>query len=348
MLVRNLAQALALTLATFAGGVAHGQADPGAAWELKMLGVNDQAKLEQMASFAKQRTVKLAIVGQGGVSQKQLASMLTGGNKVVYHNCADPGRGTHDTSEAKVILAITNALGVTVELHVWQPGEALADVADKFRQAGDIADIVCTYQSFWGPTTPAIHEAIRRSSKAMFVSPYVEVADNLTSNAPQGSACKPWTQDSILHFVTAVPLSRRGGDGRIVAPKDRGEQDSEAINFIAPSYYASGAGGTCPSGAVTAACAVYLYSVMKGDPTPEKVIHLLRDTVTVDRALLTSAEELDDAAIDLLEKQIDALRNPSEGKQRKLDAPGVLNLYEAFRRINDNATETGEADESDR
>jgi len=348
MQIRSPAQLIALTLVLAAGGVVRGQADPGAAWELKMLGVNDPAKLEEMASFARQRTVKLAIVGQGGVSEKQLASMLIGGNKLVYHDCTDPARGTHDTSEAKVILAITNALGVTVELHVWQPGEAFADVADKFRQAGEVADVVCLYQSFWGPTTPAIHEAIRQSNKAMFVSPYVEVADNSTSNTPQGSACKPWTQDSILHFVTAVPLSRRGGNGRILTPKDRGEQDSEAINFIAPSYYASGPGGTCPSGAVTAACAVYLYAVMKDDPTPKKVIDLLRDAVTVNRALITSAEEFDDAAVDLLEKQIDALHNPGEGKQRKLDAPGVLNLYEAFRRIADSAVESGQARESPR
>ena len=343
----NPAQAIATTIVLFAGGVALSQADPGAAWELNMLGVNDPARLEEMASFAKQRTVKLAIVGQGGVSEKQLASMLIDGNKVVYHDCTDPDRGTHDTSEANVILAITNALGVTVELHVWQPGEAFADVADKFRQAGEVADIVCMYQSFWGPTTPAIHEAIRQSNKAMFVSPYVEVAAKPTNNTPQGSACKPWTQGSILHFVTAVPLSRRGGNGSILTPKDRGEQDSEAINFIAPSYYASGAGGTCPSGAVTAACAVYLYAVMESDPTPKKVIDLLRDTVTVDRALLTSAEEFDDAAIDLLEKQIDALRNPGEGKQRKLDAPGVLNLYKAFRHIAGNAAKVRQAQESE-
>ena len=347
MRIRNSTQAIAMALTLLTGGVAHGQTDPGAAWELKMLGVSDPARLEQMASFARQRTVKLAIVGQGGVSRKQLESMLIGGNKVVYHDCTDPDRGTHDTSEARVILAITNALGVTVELHVWQPGSDFADVADKFRQAGEVADIVCTYQSFWGPTTPAIHEAIRQSSKAMFISPYVEVGDNSTSNAPQGSACKPWTQGSTLHFVTAAPLSRRAGNGAIVAPKDRGEQDSEAINFIAPSYHASGAGGTCPSAAVTAACAVYLYAVMKSDPTPEKVIDLLRNTVTVDRALLTSAAEFDDAAIDLLEQHIDALRNPGEGKQRKLDAPGVLNLYAAFRCIADDVVETGQADESE-
>ena len=322
-----------LSLVVFAGVPAGGELPPSAAWELKMLGVSDEARLAELASLPKQRHVKLAIVGQGGVSAKQLAPMLIGDSKAVYHDCADPGSNTHDTQEARVILAITNALGVTVELHLWQPGQDSADVADKFRCAGEVADIVCLYQSFWGPTTPAIHEAIRRSDRALFVSPYVEVGQNQTSNAPQGSACKPWAEGSSLHFVTVVPLSRRAGNGTIITPLDRGPTDSEAINFIAPSYYASGPGGTCPSAAVAAACGVYLYAAMPGAPTPQKVIDLLRDTATVDRALLTSAGEFDDAAITRLEAQIKNLRHPPQGKQRKLDAPGVLHLYNAFRRL---------------
>ena len=322
-----------LIIAACASAAAGGAVRPSAAWELKLLGVSDEARLAELASFAKQRTVKLAIVGQGGVSAKQLGPMLLDGSKVVYHDCTDPDTDTHDTQAAGVILAITNALGVSVELHLWQPGQDYADVADKFRQAAEVADIVCLYQSFWGPTTPSIHEAIRESDRALFVSPYVEVGSNQTSNAPQGSACKPWTEGSSLHFVTAAPLSRRASNGRIVSPLDRGPEDSEAINFIAPSYHASGPGGTCPAAEVVAACAVYLYAVMPDQPTPSNVIDLLRETATIDRELLTSASEFDDAAIDHLEEQIQHLRHPPEGKQRKLDAAGVLHLYNAYRRL---------------
>ena len=305
----------------------------GAAWELHLLGVSDASRLHELATHPKQRTVKLAIVGQGGVSARQLASVLLEGTNVVYHDCSDPGSDTHDTQAARVVLALTNALGVAVELHLWQPGSDFADVADQFRQAGEVADIVCLYQSFWGPDTPAISAAIRQSDRALFVSPYVEVAQKQTSNAPQGSACKPWTEGSSLHFVTAAPLSRRASNGRIVSPLDRGPEDSEAINFIAPSYHASGPGGTCPAAEVVAACAVYLYAVMPDQPTPSNVIDLLRETATIDRELLTSASEFDDAAIDHLEEQIQHLRHPPEGKQRKLDAAGVLHLYNAYRRL---------------
>ena len=334
MRVHLLVSIVTLVLVVSAGS-SRGQGDAGAAWELKMLGVNSPARLDEMAAFKKQRTVKLAIVGQGGVSEKRLASVLTGGNKVVYHDCADSGANTHDTQEARVTLSITNALGVTVELHLWQAGSDFADVADKFRQAGEVADVVCLYQSFWGSDTPVIHDAIRQSDGALFVSPYVEVGDRLTNNTPQGSACKPWTEDSIMHFVTVAPLSRKAGNGRIFTPKDRGPTDSEAINFIAPSYHASGPGGTCPSGAVAAACAVYLCAAMDDQPTPGEVVELMRDTSKVDRTVLTAADEFDDDDVNALETQVKAMRNPAEGKQRKLDAPGVLSLYDAFRRMAD-------------
>jgi hypothetical protein len=224
-------------------------------------------------------------------------------------------------------------LGVSIELHLFQPGQDFADVAQQLRQAGEVADIVCIYQSFWGPKTALIAEAIRKSDRTLFISPYVEVGKNQTGNAPQSTASKPWTQDSSEHFITVVPLSRRAGNGTIITPLDRGPTDSEAINFIAPSYYASGPGGTCPAAEVAAACAVYLYAVMQTTPTPPRVIDLLRQTATVDRPLLTSASEFDDAAIDRLEAKIKALRHPSDGKQRKLDAPGVMHLYNAFRRL---------------
>ena len=232
----------------------------------------------------------------------------------------------------RVVLELTSALGVEVDLHVWQPGRPTQEVASGFREAGRVCDVVCFFQSYWGSDAALITEAIRESSAALFVSPYVEHGGKPTSEPPQGSACKPWVADSIGHFVLAAPLSRRNLAAGILTPTDRGPTDSEAINFIAPSYYANGPGGTCPAGATTTGCAVYLVAVMAKKPSPADVIELLRANSRVDRNLLASAGGMDEPALDGLLKKIDKLRSPASGKQQKLDAPGVLNLYEAYRK----------------
>jgi hypothetical protein len=272
-------------------------------------------------------------VGQNGVSANQLAPLLTSGNSLVYHDCTDPDANTHDTQMARVILEITRPLGVALELHVWQAGPSYRDYAEKFRQAAKVAHIVALYQSFWGRNAAAITQAIRESPMALFISPYVEHGGRPTGEAPQGSACKPWAADSIPHFVTVVPLARKQSQGALLTPTDRGPTDSEAINFIAPSYHASGTGGTCPSAATAAACAAYLYAVLPEVPSPTDAVDRLRAISRIDRAVLTSVEEFDAAAIDRLEQQIKTLRQAAPDRQRKLDAPGVLNLYEAWRHL---------------
>lgn len=309
-----------------------------AAWELKCLGVNDEAKLKAMFDFPKQRRVSLAVVGQGGVSTRgRLARFFKAGNTVTYHGCKDAGRCTHDTGQVEVILDVTAALGVQVDLHVYQPGESYSDVAQKFGDAAEVADVVCLYQSFWGPNAKQITKAIRESPSALFVSPYVGYQKRPTSEAPQGSALKPWVKGSIEHFVLAVPLARRKMKGDIETPLDRGPQDTEAINFIAPSHHSSG--GTCPAGGTTAACAIYLYATTPHKPKPKEVIDVLRATSEVDRDVITSVPEFDDACVERLQKKIDLLLHPREGKQRKLDAPGVLNLYGAHLRVAESKAE---------
>jgi hypothetical protein len=317
----------------FAASTATGLEPTAAAmWELRLLGVDDAVKLDELRNFPKTRRVKLGVVGQGGVSGKSLGNLLELGSTITYHGCPDPGSSTHDTGQLRVILELTSALGVGVDVHVWQPGESFQDVANEFREAAGVCDVVCFYQSYWGQDAAYITRAIRQSPAALFVSPYVEYEGRPTSEAPQGSACKPWVPDSIGQFVLAAPLARRDMKSGILTPSDRGPTDSEAINFIAPSYHASGPGGTCPAGSTTTACALYLYSVAPERPSPAHVVELLRSTSGIDRKLLASAGGLDDAAIDDLEKKIAGLRTPAPGHERKLDAPGMLNLLEAHRK----------------
>ena len=305
-----------------------------ATWELAMMGVT-AGQIPVLAKIARKRPVDLAIVGQGGVSESVIAELLSDGNTLTYHGCADPKSNTHDTQEARVILDITRPLGVQVHFHIFQPGESFTDVADKFRQAAKVADVVVTFQSFWGTNAAHITEAIRESPEALVLSPYVEHGGRDTNETPQGHAAKPWDEGSIRHFATVVPLSRRSGDGRLLHPSARGEADTEVINFIAPSYHANGPGGTCPSAAVVTAVVCYVFGASAEKPGPPDVIDLLRRTSRIDRKALTSLPPLTDAAADKLESEIKSLASPPEGARRTLDATGVIHLGEVFREIAD-------------
>ena len=303
-----------------------------AAWELKLLGVDDAAKLQEMQDRPQQRRVKLGVVGSGGVSELRLRSFLEHGHTFTYHGCTDPEKSTHDTAMVKSILDKLTALGVQIDVQVWQWQKETVDCPGAFRAAGQACDVVCFYQSFWGKESPMIAKAIRESPGALFLSPYVGYKNLPSGQSPQGHAHKPWVPESIGHFVTVVPLARRRSKGRIAKTLNRNAADFQAINFIAPSYHASGPGGTCYGCEVGTACALYLYAIMPHRPTPAEVIDVLRTTSSLDRKLLTSVDEFDDAAADRLQGQIEPLLDPPEGKLRKLDAPGVLNLYAAFRR----------------
>jgi hypothetical protein len=305
---------------------------PSAQWELAALGVGAQ-DLAAIAGSARKRAVELAVVGQGGLSAGPVSELLIGGNTLLHHGCADAGSNTHDTQEARVILELTGPLGVEVHLHCLQAGEAFADVAEKFRQAAKVADVVLTFQSFWGPDAALITAAIRESPRALVLSPYVEHGGNGTGETPQGHAAKPWNPGSIGHFATVVPLSRRSGDGKLLQPLARGDLDTEAVNLIAPSYHANGAGGTCPAAAVAGAVACYVYAARALKPAPTEVIDLLRRTSKVDRAALTSAPPLNEAAVDSLERDIRALTVPPAGARRTLDAAGVIHLGEIHREL---------------
>ena len=304
---------------------------PDAAWELHLLGCDTPARLARLRHAPKWRRVRLGIVGQDGVSQRYLEDLLDDRDTITYHDCADPNRNTHDTQMARITLNLTQPLGVRVDLHVWQAGPSFDDYADKFRAAAQACDVVALYQSFWGPGAGRITRAIRQSPGALFISPYVEHGGHPTGQTPQGSAHRPWSCGTIGHFVTVAPLPRRGTPGVIVTPSDRGPEDSEAVNWIAPSYHANGPGGTCPAAAVGCACACYLWAVLPAQPAPGEIVDRLRRCARLDRRLLASLPEFNTQTADRLAAQIQRLRHPPSGKQRKLDANGILNLHAAYR-----------------
>ena len=98
-------------------------------------------------------------------------------------------------------------------------------------------------------------------------------------------------------------------------------------------------------GQVLSWCAAYLVAVWADVPGPDAITRLMRETSTIDRTVLASKDAFSGDAVDRLEEQIARLRSPPDGKQRKLDAPGVLNLYRAYQRLREPAA-TASANEA--
>ena len=166
-------------------------------------------------------------------------------------------------------------------------------------------------------------QSIREAEECLFVSPYVEHAGLPTNTCVQGHSAKPWGE-GLANFVTATPVARKA-PGRVLEPTDR-EGDTEVINFATPSFYASGAGGTCPAAAVTAAVAAWVIAGSDEETTPAEVVAIMRESVTMDEAELANGFGYDAATVAELTAQLTALGAPAEGR-RRLDAIGVLNLW---------------------
>ncbi len=298
-------------------------------WEAYMLGVTDQNKLQQIRNAAQKRMVTLAAVGMSGTSKSRLAQVLVSGNTLEYcDGASDPKKETHDTIQLRVLLKLTLELGVKVRLLVYQPN-SYEGCGEAFREAEKQADLVIFYHSFWGEKVPAMMEKLRQSDKVLFLCPYAEVGPRPTSTCSQAYAAHP-DGSGIPHLVTCIPLSRKTG-GALIHPSCRSaELDSETINFIAPSYYAANVGATCLATGVTTAVAAYIVAASPEKPTPAQILKLMRESVTVDRALLKSKSDFNDAAVDKIQAEIDFLVKPDKTGLRRLENPGILNLWKIF------------------
>ena len=329
-MLKRIVWSLCLLVSLVAGARA-GELSAGAQWELKVLGITNEQRLAEVRELAGRRAVTIAVVGFG-ISESGLAAQL--GPLVHFRyrgGSGDPYSGTHDTGQAGVILDLTNALGIRVKLLTYQSEDAETAFGEAFAEAARNADIVVEFFSCWGDTTP-IQTAMVKATNALFISPYAESGGNPTNVCQQGHAAKPGGE-GIANFILAAPLAR-SGEGGILMPSNRGpDVDTEVINFIAPSYYASGLGGTCPAAAVLTAVAAYIYASSPVKPDPLSVVQLLRETVRVDRSALAGVPEFGSEQIARLQADIAKLLALPPDGTRKLDAVGVINLYEIYRRL---------------
>jgi len=310
----------------------------GAAWELQALGITDEQMRARLVTKAVRRPVTIAIVGISGVSESALSNYFKPSPEATppwlpwlsafeyREGATDPQQETHDTGQARVILDLTRLLGLRIRLLVYQPPEDYGAIGEAFAKAGQEADIIVCFHSFWGPNVPLLVEKTRETSSALFIAPYGETGGFPTGEAWQAQAAKP-DGGGIGHFITAIPLARKA-PGELLHPSARDERDTQTINFIAPSFYANGPGGTCPAAATTAAVAAFVYATSRRQPKPTEVVQLLRDTVTVDEAALTSLTEFDEETLNQLEAGIERLV-----QQKKLAARGVLSLRNLYRRL---------------
>jgi len=309
-----------------------------AQWELRMLGVTGPERLAELREAATKRVVTIAIVGQGGMSRTKIRPHLPPGSSFVYRSCPDypncePEKPTHDSGQALVILDLTAALGMRVRLASYRPSASWQSVAEDMADAGKRCDIVVCFQSFWGDNVSMITDAIAASPDALFVAPYAEYEKRPTGTSLQAASTKPW-DGGLPNFITCAPLARKS-DGSILQPANRDANDTEIINFIAPSHHASGRGGTCPAAATTAAAAALLYAAAPHRPTPAQVIDLLRQGACVDTEALTSAPPFTSEHIEKLEASIAQLMQPQPQGPAKLDAKGVISLYASWQMLDD-------------
>jgi len=296
-------------------------------WELQMLGVTDAARLAQARALVSKRLVRLALVGEGGISRRGLRPHMYPGCTLVYRTGAETGGNDHDTGQIAVILDLLGALGVRVHLTSYQPPDDYAQLAAAFAAAGDEADIVVTYHSFWGDNVRLIVAAMAAHRQALYLAPYGEIGEPRTSTSMQAHSYKPWDpRGSLPNLFTCAPLARKS-DGGILIPSHRDATDTEIINFITPSHHASGPGGTCPSVGTTAAVAAYACAVAKHPPDRAALVRLLHESVGVDDAALTSTPPFTAEHMAKLRASLVTLQQPDAGHVRKLDAVGVLSLW---------------------
>lgn len=292
-------------------------------WDVHMLGVDTPEKIAAVRSSVK-RTPVIALVSYSGINEK----VLKGDIEYVYG--PRQNRGMHDTYQISEVMQIAAALGVKVKIKVYLAGNH-AQIAEAFKLAGQSADIVITYYSFWNLIKP-MQEAVAANPKTLYISPYVEVRNLRTRLAFQGGARHP-DGSGLRNFITAIPLSRRQPAGKLLIPSCRDANDIETVNFVAPSSYASSRGETCPSAGVTAVVAAYVFAASEEKLPAEKVIEIMLRNTSLPEKQMLALRDFSPSAVTQLQKDLEQLKTPDANGIRRLESEGVLNLWNIYQDI---------------
>jgi hypothetical protein len=296
-------------------------------WDAYMLGIDTPGKVEALRKNVK-RVPVIALVSFSGVDEKSIRS------GVEYVSGPFKCRGTHDTYQIYELIAIAGRVGVPVKIRVYT-AENAEQIADGFRQAGKNADIVIIYSSIW-QNPELFQKAIAENPDTLYISPYVEVGDHRTKNAFQGGARHP-DGTGLRNFITTLPLSRQKPAGKLLIPSCRDSNDTETVNFIAPSSYASSYGETCPSAGVAAAVAAYIASVSETRVPAEKIIQIMLKNTGIPVEQMLQLKDFDSGSVQVLRDHLKALTSPDTLGIRRLESDGILNLWKIHQSLAGNS-----------
>ena len=292
-------------------------------WDAHMLGVDTPEKVAALKSSVK-RVPVIGLVGFSGINTKVL-------KKNVEYACGPKQhRNMHDTYQISEVMQIARKVGFAVKVRVY-PAKDHAEIAGAFRRAGKEADIVITYFSYWRDTEP-MAAAIAANPGTLYISPYVQVGKKPTNESLQSKGRHP-AGGGLRNFVTALPLCRHRPGGKLMTPLHRDAKDSETVNFIAPSSYASSRGETCPSAGVTAVVAAYIAAASPEKVPAEKIVEVMLRSTSIPEARMLKLSDFDTRSVENLRASFSALTQPDSVGIRRLEAEGVLDLWKVYQDI---------------
>ena len=287
-----------------------------------MLGVDTPEKSAAIKRSVKRMPV-IGLVGFSGINTKILRK------NIEYAYGPKQHRNMHDTYQISEVMQIARKVGFSVKIRVY-PAKDHAEIAEAFRRAGKESDIVITYFSYWKDTRPMI-SAIAANPETLYISPYVQVGKRPTNLSLQSHARHP-EGSGLRNFVTALPLCRKP-DGKLLTPLHRDGNDSETVNFIAPSSYASGRGETCPSAGVTAVVAAYIAAASPEKVPAEKLVEVMLRNTSIPEERMLKLSDFDARSVGNLRASLNSLAKPDSVGIRRLESAGVLDLWKIYQDI---------------
>lgn len=293
------------------------------AWDTYMLGIDTPAKQSAIRKSIKRIPV-IGLISFSGINANTLK------DNIEYVYGPKKHSGMHDTYQIYEVRQIAASIGLTVKVKVYHV-KNLAQVAEALRLAGRESDVVITYSSYWSKTKPMLR-AVAANPSVLYISPYVEIGKPRTNRCFQNGARHP-DGSGLRNFITTIPLSRHKPSGKLLTPSCRDKNDTETINFVAPSSYASSAGETCPSAGVTAVAALYIASTSEKKISAEEIIQIMLKNTSLPTERMLKLSDFQEDSIDRLKESLNSLTQKDAVGIRRLEANGVIDLWKIYEYI---------------
>ncbi len=241
------------------------------------------------------------------------------------------GRWVHDDYEEDQMRKMAKLYGLDLDIARIPPvdeksGRTL-DVV--FREAVARGDIVMDYESYWddmdGDARERAAAVVKANPDTLFVLPYGERpfkgAVPPTSTSLQGMALKA-DGKGFANMLLTIPVVH-GQPGRLTGISRRTKGDTETAALVSPTGWAMSTGDTCPSAAMAAIVAAWIYAARDRPPAAD-VIRILVEG----RRLPSVSAEAEFSAEDreALKKAIEKKNRRDAMKRRELLHDGAVSL----------------------